>query len=346
VAEHVNVRFGVIGAGWFASRRHIPDIVNHSEATLAALCRRNPAELDTLKRHFEPERVYADWRAMLNDCPLDAVVIATPHNLHFEAAKAALERGLHVLLEKPMTIEPSEARTLCETARSNRLYLSVALNPPFWAHCHRIRGAISDGRIGEIEGISLFWSGDARPLFGRAEVPTDLPGVVRPSFFRSDPDINGGGYLIDGGSHLISEILWTTSMKALNVSCHMDSTPSDIRSCVSLTLENGAVATIVTIGDSDHQGRRVRNTFAGSRGTITVEGFEFQTTIRVGDETTSFAEKELPPVPGPVDNLIDTIRGRAAIASTAQHGAEVVEVVSSCYSSAENGETIHLNGTE
>jgi predicted dehydrogenase len=316
--------------------------VKHPDAHLAALCRRDPSALETLKRHFEPEAVYTDWRSMLYNCPLDAVIIATPHNLHFEPAKAAIEHGLHVLLEKPMTINPAEAAELCAMAQSNGVQLSVALNPPFWAHCHRIRGAIADGRIGKVEGISLFWSGDARPLFGRAEVPGDLPGIVRPSLFRADLAANGGGYLIDGGSHLISEILWTTGLRAQAVSCHMDSTPGDIRSSVALTLENGAVATIVSVGDSDHNGRRVRNTFAGSKGTITVEGFEFQTTITIGEDSVSFTEKGLPPVPGPVDNLIDSIRGHAELESPGEHGANVVEVVSACYRSAETGRTVEL----
>src|SRR5258708_846057 len=247
LAENGPIRFGVIGAGWFASRRHIPDIAKHPNAILTALCRRDPEALETLKRHFEPECVFTEWRNMLEECPLDAVVIATPHDFHFEPAKAALERGLHVLLEKPMTIDPQEARELCSLAQAKGLHLSVAVNPPFWAHCHRIRGAITEGRIGNVEGISLFWSGDARPLFGRAQVPNDLPGIVPPSLFRSDTSRNGGGYLIDGGSHLISEIFWTTGLKAIKVSCHMDSTPNDIRACVSLTLENGGVATFVTI---------------------------------------------------------------------------------------------------
>src|SRR5438034_11401550 len=97
VAEQIALRFGVIGAGWFASRRHIPDIVKHPDARLTALCRRNPEALETLKRHFAPEHAFSDWREMLEDCPMDAVVIATPHDLHFEPANAALEHGLHVL---------------------------------------------------------------------------------------------------------------------------------------------------------------------------------------------------------------------------------------------------------
>jgi predicted dehydrogenase len=334
------VRFGVIGAGWFASRRHIPDIRSHPEAGLAALCRRDYEQLQRLRRQFEPERSFQDWQEMLDQCPLDAVVIATPHNLHFAPARAALERGVHVLVEKPMTIDPAEAWELARLARSKGLSLAVALNPPFWAHCHRIRGAIQEGRIGEVEALTFYFSGSAAAVFGDAPLPADLPGVVPPTLYRSDPEQCGGGYFIDGGSHLVSEVLWVTGLKAIAVSCHMDATPSDRRAALTLTLENGALATIVTLGDSQHAGRRVRNTIAGSRGTITVEGFDFLTTIDSGDESESFREADLPPIPGPVTNLVDAIRGHALVASPAEHGAAVVEIIHAAYESAATGQRV------
>src|SRR6266496_4446293 len=131
------IRIGVIGAGWFASRRHLPDIVGHPELRLSALCRRNPDALQLLAGQFQPDAVYSDWREMLDKRPLDAVLIATPHDLHYEHAKEALERGLHVLLEKPMTIRSDHARELCALARDRNRVLAVAVNPPYWAHCHR-----------------------------------------------------------------------------------------------------------------------------------------------------------------------------------------------------------------
>src|SRR5262252_6542005 len=124
------IRFGVIGAGWFASRRHLPDIVNNPHAVLASLCRRDAESLAKLAAHFKPQETFTDWRAMLDASRLDAVLIATPHNLHFETARAALEQGLHVLLEKPMTVRSEDARTLCAIARERGLTLAVALNPP------------------------------------------------------------------------------------------------------------------------------------------------------------------------------------------------------------------------
>jgi predicted dehydrogenase len=338
------LRIGVIGAGAFASRRHIPDILRSDEMTLAAICRRDAETLDRLARRFAPERSYADWQHMLDDCPLDVVVIATPNHLHFPQAAAALKKGLHVLLEKPMTVTVEEARMLRDLARERELQLAVAYNPPYWAHCHAIRRAIHGGEVGEIESVGFFWSGNSDVVFGAAPIPTDMPGPVVPTLFRADPAQCGGGAFMDGGAHLVSEILWTTGLRATRVTCLMDQSPTDRRAALSLTLENGAIATICSVSDSRAAGRRVRNTFGGSKGAITVEGFDFLTTIQPEDaEAESFKEADLAPVPGPIANLVDAIRHQSELFGDSDHGVYVQEVLAAAYQSAATRQAVTIN---
>jgi predicted dehydrogenase len=158
---------------------------------------------------------------------------------------------------------------------------------------------------------------------------------VLPTLFRSDPAQCGGGAFMDGGAHLVSELLWVTGLGVKRVACVMDDVPTDRRTALSLILSNGAVATISSVSDSSAAGRRVHNTFAGSKGLITVEGFEFQTTVRPdGGVVETFAEADLPPVPGPVANLIGAIGQRGCLASDAAHGAYVQAVLDSAYLAA------------
>ncbi|MGC8666655.1 MAG: Gfo/Idh/MocA family protein [Chthonomonadales bacterium] len=346
IAEKPPIRFGVIGAGWFASRRHIPDIRSHPEAALDALCRRDRSALERLAEHFQPAATFTDWQEMLAQRSLDAVVIATPPAQHYEQALAAVEAGLHVLLEKPMTLTSAQARHLCSQAAHRNVHLAVALNPPYWAHCHRMRALVRQGRVGEIEAIQMFWTGNADYVFGRAPKPADLPGVVPPTLFRADPALSGGGYLMDGGPHLISEVLWVTGLRATRVACTMDTVPQDRRASLAITLENGSVAAVCSVGDSRYPTRRVCNTFAGTLGTLSVEGFEFRTTlVRRDAEPEVFAEAELPAVPGPVANLIDAIRGRSELFSPCSHGAHVTEVLEAAYRSAIEHQVIAIPGS-
>ncbi len=343
------VRLGVIGAGWFASRRHLPEAVANPNVRLTALCRRDPEAREKVAARFgvPPERTFADWQQMLDEVELDAVLIATPNALHFEQAKAALERGLHVLLEKPMTVRFADAQELLRLAREQQCQLAIALNPPFWAHCHRIRRALHNEAMGTLESASLYWTGSAEFVFGRVPPPKDMPGVVPPTLYRADPELNGGGYCIDGGSHLISELLWVTGLRARRVSALMDTTPTDMRVLLSLELEGGVVATINTIGDSKNPKRRVRNIFGATNGTITVNTPEFETCIAIREqELQTFSEEDLFPVPGPVANFVDAVQGRSELFSPGEHGAQVVEVVEAAYESAATRRTITLTASE
>jgi len=106
------IRFGVIGAGWFASRRHCLDVIDHDDAALVALCRRDRVELDKMAVAFDVEQTYTDFDDLISSGTVDAVIVCSPHHLHYEHAAAALEADLHVLLEKPITIDPMHGRHL------------------------------------------------------------------------------------------------------------------------------------------------------------------------------------------------------------------------------------------
>jgi predicted dehydrogenase len=340
-----SVRLGVLGAGWFASRRHLPDAQKHPKVTLTALCRRDDEARARMATHFQvPEdQAYAEWEKMLDSAPLDAVLIATPNNQHFLQAKAALERGLHVLLEKPMTIRSEDAYALLALARERNLKLAVALNPPYWAHCHKMRYALHRPEMGALESATMYWTGSADVVFGKVPLPDNLPGVVPPTMYRTDPEQNGGGYFIDGGSHLVSEVLWVTGLRARRVSALMDTTPMDMRIALSLELENGAIATITALGDSMFPNRRVRNIFGATGGTVTVNGFDFETVIQIqGQESQKFREEDLFTVATPVGNFADAILGKAEVLSSGEHGAHVVEVMEAAYESAATGRVITL----
>lgn len=339
------VRLGILGAGWFASRRHIPDAVKCPSVTLTALCRRDADSRQRMAEKFgiSAEQAFESWEVMLDKAELDAVLIATPNNLHFAQAKAALEHGLHVLLEKPMTITASDANALVVLANEKGLKLADAVNPPYWAHCHRIRRALQNPDMGEVESVAMYWSGTSGFLFGKGERPDNMPGVVPPTMYRADPEQNGGGYFIDGGTHLVSEVLWVTGLHARRVTALMDSTPQDMRTALCIELENGAIATLSSIGDSQYHTRRVRNIFGAANGVITVEGFDFETHLHIhGQESHKFKEADLVSVAGPVENFADAIMGRGELFSPGEHGAHVVEVVEAAYTSASTGKTITL----
>jgi len=336
------IKIGVIGAGSFTSRRHIPVIVNSPDAELVALCRRNEEMLRRMADHFGCENTFTDYRQMLDEMEMDGVLVTTPHALHYEHARAALEKGLHVMIEKPMTIKANEARELADIAADKGLVIVVALNPPFWSHTTYMQQAISSGVLGEIEGVDINWVGNAEHVFGLTPMPDSMPGVVPPTLFRADPKLGGGGHFVDSGSHLISELLWTTGLRAREVCALMDDPEFDMRTNVNLTMENGAVCTVSNIGDSKIS-RRIHSTYFGSKATLFVDGMPFKITICEPDqEPVVVSPDDMPSAPQPVDNLIDAILERAQPLCSADDGLAVVEVLEAAYTSARTGRKVTL----
>jgi predicted dehydrogenase len=289
------------------------------------------------------ERTYTDHRSLLDGEELDAALVTGPHGLHFEHARDALLRGLHVLVEKPLGVSAEQAWALVHLAQEKGLVLSTALNPPFWSHCHFLRSRLAAGEIGRVEGLEITMVGSVEHVFGRAPMPDRLPGVVPPTLFRADPTLCGGGNLMDSGAHLVSELLWVLNQSADSVSAWMDDVSSDMRAVLTVALNDGPTATITAIGDSHYPERRVRSIYYGSAGTATVDGLPFRVTLtRHGGLPETCGEREMPPAPGPVANFVDAILGRAPLAAPPEHGADTTRVLEAAYESARTGMRVEL----
>ena len=137
--------------------------------------------------------VYEDWRTMLADARLDALLILTPVMLHHEIALEALAAGLHVLVEKPIAISVRTARRMCEAAERADRRLAVAEVARFGDVVRMSRWCVEHAAIGTpqlaIELMhGMFWSPD--------RVRADTP-------WRHDKQRAGGGLAIDRGVHLL-----------------------------------------------------------------------------------------------------------------------------------------------
>src|SRR5687768_2779234 len=106
------LRVGIIGIGTYAAWYHVPSLRATGRVEVVACARRNPERLALAQQGLQIKHAYTDWRQMLEAVHLDAVVVSTPHNAHVEPTLAALEHGLHVLVDKPMALTSHEAWTM------------------------------------------------------------------------------------------------------------------------------------------------------------------------------------------------------------------------------------------
>ena len=139
----------LIGAGGNMRNAHVPRIAADGGVVIAGVA--DPVETQAsllMERTGCEIPYYRDWRTMLKDIEVDAVLISTPHRHHYDQAKACLDGGRHVLVEKPLVIQPGHAKRLLALAAERRLALVVAYQRHWMPHFAYARELVQRGALG------------------------------------------------------------------------------------------------------------------------------------------------------------------------------------------------------
>ncbi len=332
------LRAAVIGAGWFSAQNHIPVLARRADVVLDGVCRLGAEPLARVRDHFGFAFASEDHRDVLARRP-DIVVVASPHHLHHEHARAALEAGAHVLVEKPMTVGPADAWDLVATASRTGRHLLVANGYHYLPEMELARAMVA--RVGRIEHVACLFASATRPVFS---------GDVgfrrwRTTFFR--PDIatwqdpaHGGGFAYGQLSHSVALLLRLTGLRAARVSgCAWRENGIDLHDAATLVFEGGAVGSLAGAAAVPEEGRaRLRLFLTGAEGMLEI-GVDLDRCIL---ERHDGAREELAVPPGawrydcvgPVDALVDLAQGRGANLSPGETGARTVEVIAAMLRSA------------
>lgn len=176
--------FGAIGAQHARAVRETPGL------HLIAVCDSNPARAEEALASDPGVLVHASAEDLLDDPRVDIVVISTPPDSHASWAMAALERGKHVVVEKPMALTTAECDALLAQAERTGLSVSVYQNRRFDPDYMLIRDVVRAGGVGEVFHIEAFVGGYGHPC----------------NYWHSDAEVSGGA-LFDWGSHVIDQVL-------------------------------------------------------------------------------------------------------------------------------------------
>ena len=189
------VGFGTIGLG-LISRAHVRGLRDAPEyAKMVAVCDRDAGLAERVAREVGA-KAYTDYRELLADPAVQAVDIPLPHHLHYPVARAALESGKHVLLEKPMAPTAKECDDLISLAASRKLTLSVAENTPFVTAYIAVQKLLQTGAIGTPRLIRTLISGsEVERLNDTSNWKGRVAGTV-------------GGAIFDAGPHSFYLLKW------------------------------------------------------------------------------------------------------------------------------------------
>jgi predicted dehydrogenase len=263
------IRIAMIGCGGNMRGAHVPRLHEDGRVELAAVADTEESQARLLMEKYGREVPwYPDHRALLRKEKLDAVFISSPHAAHYAQVRAALEKDLHVLVEKPLTISPGRARALIELAHRRRRFLQVSYQRNYYAPHVYARELIAKGALGEIRGVVAYvtqnWSG------------------VRG--WRLVPELSGGGMFFDTGSHLVASTLWVTGLQAERVSAFIDNEDKavDLKAAVSVRFRNGALGTLNTFGSASRHDERLA--IHGSQGCLVFHLHQWQVKAALLDD--------------------------------------------------------------
>ncbi len=269
------INWGFLGASWVAGKALVPAVHSAPNASLYAVASRDPKR----SQAFEPTKVHASYSDLIADPNVDAVYISLANHLHLEWTIKALEAGKHVLCEKPLAINHTDAQLMADTAKANNRLLVEGI----WTRWHprfaRMVELVGSGAIGELKSI------DSAFTFTR-EIDDN---------YRMNPH-QGGGSLLDVGPYQAH--VWvalagsSANFEVDSVTRSLGSTGVDMTTEISATL-NGRIK--ISALTSFEQAEVQRLVISGDSGIIefpsgqAFTSWNESSSIKVGDHVEEFA---------------------------------------------------------
>ncbi|MEM4289718.1 MAG: Gfo/Idh/MocA family oxidoreductase [Nitrososphaerota archaeon] len=192
------IRVGIIGCGGIAQNAHIPGYQRLENVKVVACCDIVESVAKTAAEKFSIPHYYTDYEKMLKSERLDAVSVCTPNSLHKEPTIMALERGAHVLVEKPIAANAEDGAAMVRAARKAGRILIVGFQERFNPYGMVIRKFVEGGDLG--------WIYYNRAVYLRRR------GVPTWGVFL-DRELQGGGALIDIGVHALDLAMYLQGFK-------------------------------------------------------------------------------------------------------------------------------------
>jgi scyllo-inositol 2-dehydrogenase (NADP+) len=225
------LKAGLVGFGVSGKTFHAPFLVKSEQYQLVSVLERSKQDS---KEKYPFVKVVRSIEEMISDPEIDLVIITTPNDTHFPYAKAALEAGKHVVLEKPFTNTSEEARQLVELAKKSSSILSVYQNRRYVSDFLTIKEILDNKLLGEVhtfEGHYDRYRAEARPNAWReAQLP-------------------GSGILYDLGAHLIDQAQVLFGLpKTITADIRMQRPHAKVDDFFDLRLDYGFLKVILQAG--------------------------------------------------------------------------------------------------
>lgn len=341
----MTVRVGIIGSQ-FISAIHARALRRCRRAEIVAVASPTEGHAESFARQFQIARHYRDYREMLRS-GVDLVIVGAPNDLHCEMTLAAAEAGVHVIVEKPLCLNLTQADRMIDACRQANVKLMYAEELCFAPKYVRLKQLLDDGALG-------------KPTLLKQSEKHDGPHAAH--FW--DVNRSGGGVAMDMGCHAIAFFRWLLDRNPvrsvyaqLSRQVHQDKTRGDDNALLILEFANGTIA-LAEESWTKHGGMDDRAEIHGSEGVAYADllhGNSLQTYSRRGYDyavekagTTSgwsftmYEEEWNYGFPQEMQHFIDCVADDSAPLVDGEDGRAVLEILFAAYESAGTGRKVEL----
>ena len=353
------VRCAIIGAGWWGTTSHLPALKQHPDAELIAVQHKDGDIARKIARDHGIPHGYESWEELLSIDGLDAVVISSTPNLHYVQAKAALEKGISILIEKPMTFTAQQSRDLVEIASQQNVEIVVSIPFLYTRHVIECRRLIQSGELGPIRMVCVlmteqmmgFYQGHDWKQIAEEhpdpEVQADIY-IAPDQASYSNPEISGGGQIYAQTSHPATILPFLLDDEPIQVFAHFDcaDTEVDVYNTINVKFQRGTTASLASTGNSGNSPRVLEMRVYGQSGMISMELFAGTMTYWDFDGEqqlyTDHSDEELYPRYAPANNLVDVVAGNSVNHAPGRLGLLAMEIIDAACKSSLSDTNISL----
>jgi UDP-N-acetyl-2-amino-2-deoxyglucuronate dehydrogenase len=341
------IGYGIIGCGWVLPSHAIAvRSLRDQGVELTAVADIDEGRARRAAEEYGARSWYTDYRELLSRDDIQFVSVCLPHHLHKDITIEAVQRGKHVICEKPLAINVTEADAMLAAARAAGKHLSVIFQHRYDLSFRRLHQAVQQGAFGKI-------------LLGQ---------VFHKSTIRANPELAsswreqwatvGGGVLMMQAIHFLDILLWclgpVESVTANIATLARQEEVEDTGAAV-LQFQSGAIGGIASTNASNTD-RLTRIEVHGTTGAAVVENDRFVLWQPASDYVEMLMENDDPNLTdedrrrllfgtGHVKQIVDfvtRVRNGLAPAVTAEDGRVTTAVMQAIYESSRRGETVSV----
>jgi len=327
------IRVGIIGAGTIA-HKHANAINQNPDALLMAASRRNLDELNKFTQEYGIKG-YSDYKELLHDKTINAVLIATPHHLHHQITENAAKAGKHILLEKPMAHNVDACEQILKSVEKYNSRLMIAHIIRFMPAFMKAKQMLDEGIIGDL-------------VYAQSHIARKWNTPNRRSWHLNKN--TGGGMLTTVGIHYIDLLTWIIGDEVKAVKASMSNPflgkETDDAALLFLTYKNGKNA-LLTCSGFNNGGQLFEVVITGTKGMIKADIYK-GVWLGQNDEWTQIKEPEKD---DPEDialanewkDFIDRIKLNQSPSITGKYGLHIMEIIDAAQKSSQLGEEVVLS---